>query len=261
MISTSRTSWKPLLSLFCLLSGQQVAYGQNVPIPSSSSNAAALAGRSSRPGMVNTSGAPVITGHRPVNLDLSSSSATISAAGLVPNGNVSINVGNSTQIVTPMSMLTPAEMLAVYQVVNSGAQSILLGSKGTAVGGSLDIGAQLSHNINSLVIPKGVSAITNVANSSGLSISGNLLNAGSLLAVSDNAAVKTAQISANNIYNNPNALISTVVPQGGVAGYNNLVSNLNLNLNAANNVVNNGTISSAGNLSINAGLVTKLEQA
>lgn len=252
MTPTSRTQWKPLLSLFCLLSGQ-AAYGQNVPIPSSSSNTAALAGRAARPGMVNTSGAVGVASHRPVNLDLSSSSATVSAASLVPTGNVSINVGNATQIVSPTSMLTPAEMLAVYQVVNTGAQSILLGSKGTAIGGSLDLSAQLSHNINSLVIPKGITAVSNVANTAGLTISGNLVNSGSLLAVSDNAAVKTAQISANNIYNNPNALISTVVPQGGVAGYSNLVGNLNLNLNTAHDLVNNGTISSAGNLSVTAG--------
>lgn len=81
----------------------------------------------------------------------------------------------------------------------------------------------------------------------------NFTNTGNIYAISTNPAITTATLQAQNIYNQAGATITTIVPTGILAQYTNLVSNLNLTLNAVQSVVNAGTISSAGNLTVNAG--------
>lgn len=83
--------------------------------------------------------------------------------------------------------------------------------------------------------------------------SSNFTNSGTIYAISTNPAITTATISAQNIYNQAGATITTVAPSGILAQYSNIVANLNLVLNAVQSVVNAGTISSAGNLTVNAG--------
>jgi hypothetical protein len=235
-----------ILTLILFLWGQQ-AYCQTVTTArapaslatSNSANTAVTHGSSAR--------------SSPVNLDLTSVSATLSAGNLVKSGQVNIHVGNIVRSVTGSSMLTPSELLAVYQVLSSGCQKIVLCNAGNAVGGSLNIGSQFSNYVTSLVIPQGVTAIHDVVNSAGLNLSGNLTNFGILFAVSTNPAVTAASISATNIFNNQGALLTTVVPANGLAGYPKVVNNLSLNLNAVNNIVNSGVISSAGSLTVVAG--------
>src|SRR5205823_12738294 len=101
---------------------------------------------------------------------------------------VNIVVGGTTQSVTNASTLTPAERLAVFQVVSTGQQSIQLGALGNAVGGSFSMGANFSQYVSNLVIPQGVTAVYNAALSQALNLSGNLTNAGSLYALSTSAA-------------------------------------------------------------------------
>src|SRR5262249_43301606 len=83
--------------------------------------------------------------------------------------------------------------------------------------------------------------------------SGNLTNAGRLFAVSSNSAVSTASFSAANIYNSQGALLTSMLPRGGLAGVATAVKNLSLSLTARDDIVNAGTISSAGNLTLAAG--------
>lgn len=82
--------------------------------------------------------------------------------------------------------------------------------------------------------------------------SGTFNNAGTTYLISTNPGVSTAVLQATSIYNQAGGLITTIVPSGGLAGYSNLVSNLNLSLAASNLIVNSGTISSAGNLNVTA---------
>ncbi|MBX9723809.1 MAG: hypothetical protein K2X81_20550, partial [Candidatus Obscuribacterales bacterium] len=262
----SQSSWTKriaLLSLSLSLTGQ-IAYGQSAtPLSVTGSHTAGAVNSTALTLSGPTASAPTNSSHAvtttttagqgSLNLDLSSVTANLNPGHLVSSTPVSIHVGNSVQNVTGTSMLTPAELLAVYQVVKTGNQSILLGDSGNAIGGSLNIGAHFSNYVSSLVIPHGVTAIDNIANSANLNLSGNLTNNGNFYAISTNPAVTTATVSANNIYNNQGALITTVVPPGGLSGYSNLVGNVNLNLNATNNLVNSGIISSAGNLTVNAG--------
>lgn len=79
---------------------------------------------------------------------------------------------------------------------------------------------------------------------------GTFNNAGNTYLVSSNPAVTTAVLQAASIYNQQGALLSTILPAGGLAGFSNLVSNLSLSLIATNLIANAGTISSANNLTV-----------
>lgn len=187
-----------------------------------------------------------------LNLDLSSTAASVAFSGGCQTTSVNIDVGGVAQTVNPGQMLTPAQAVAAYQMMHSGVQNILLGSDGSAVGGSMVIGDRLAGMLNSLVIPTGVSVINQAA---GLSLLGNLTNSGSIYAVSNNpaTATATANISALNILNNQTGLISSVLPTGLGLDLSQYSSILNLSLSAINNIINSGTIMSAGNLTMSAG--------
>lgn len=190
-----------------------------------------------------------------LNLDLTSTTASVAFSGGCQQLPVNIDVAGVAQTVNPGQMLTPAQAVAAYQVLRGGEQNILLGIDGSAIGGSMVIGSHLANMLNSIVIPTGV---TVVDRTSSLNLAGDITNSGTLLSVSTNPAVTAATISAANILNGQSGLLTTILPDGGLAGlglsnFGNLVSNLSLNLNAINNIVNSGIISSAGNLSMTAG--------
>lgn len=86
-----------------------------------------------------------------------------------------------------------------------------------------------------------------------LSLTGDLTNLGTIYAISSNPAITTAIFNAPNITNQAGAIITSVLPTGGLPGYTNLVSGLSLSFNVANNFMNSGVINSAGSLSIAAG--------
>ncbi|MBX9770660.1 MAG: S8 family serine peptidase, partial [Candidatus Obscuribacterales bacterium] len=89
----------------------------------------------------------------------------------------------------------------------------------------------------------------------GVNLTGDLINNGTIYAYSTNAAVTTGQFFANNITNT--SLITSIIPQSHLEGLginlSSLVSNFGLSFSAINNIVNSGTISSAGNLAMQAG--------
>src|SRR5271170_4024354 len=196
--------------------------------------------------------------HHPINFDLSSTIQNVNANHILHNlTSATIVVNGQNQIVTPTSVLTRAEAVAVSQFLHTGAQSILLGASGNAVGGSFSLTSQLASHISNLVIPQGVTAIDKITSSGTLNISGTLTNSGALYAISLNPTITSATISALNIANLSGGLISTALPgslPGGAgilpASYTPITS---LTLNAANNITNAGTVFSSGNLSLNAG--------
>jgi hypothetical protein len=170
-------------------------------------------------------------------------------------GNAAVNlvVAGATQTVNPGDLLTPAQFLAASQIVSSGAQSIQLGALGNAVGGSFAMTSALAQQVSSMIVPASVTAIHDFGAVAALNLSGNLTNAGNFYALSSDAAVTTASITAANIFNQPGALITSVLPSGGLPGFTSAVNALNLNLTAANSIINQGTISSSGNLNLTAG--------
>ncbi len=124
------------------------------------------------------------------------------------------------------------------------AQSVVV-SSGKEVIDSANI-----TNAGSLKVSAGATAIIDFGQSATINLSGNIDNSGSIYAISSNPSVKTVNFNALNIFNHSGALLTTMVPAGlGI----NSVQNLSLSLNAINNIINAGTIGSAGNLSMIAG--------
>lgn len=186
--------------------------------------------------------APTHSSRTPVELDLSSTSATLTANHLTQAAPITIQVGSVNKTLTAATLVTPAELLAAYQVFSTGNQSIILSAAGNAVGGSLALGAKFSQYVSALVIPQGVTAVRDFGRAQALNLTGNLVNQGNFYAYSSNPLVNTAAVSANNIVNQTGALLSSVLPAQGLPGLNSAVSALNLQLTAAQNLYNAGTI-------------------
>lgn len=107
---------------------------------------------------------------------------------------------------------------------------------------------------SSLTVEKGQTVVLNFGSASTLSLSGDITNSGQLFAVSTNPNVSTATFSAVNITNQQGALFTSVLPTGGFSGLTGTtVGQLNLVLNAVQNIINAGAITSSGNLSLTAG--------
>lgn len=104
-----------------------------------------------------------------------------------------------------------------------------------------------------VTVSKGTTAVIDFGAASVLNVTGNFLNLGTVYAISTNPQVTIGTLNANNIFNQQGGTLTSVIPNGGLAGFNPLVGNLSLILNAVQNIVNAGTISSAANLTMNAG--------
>jgi hypothetical protein len=189
-------------------------------------------------------------GSAPVNLDLTSTARTPSATNFT---GATLVVGGTSRIVSTGATFTPAELVALQQVLSTGQQSIMLGMAGNAVGGSFNLTSYINQQISQLVVPQAVTAVRDFAVGQNFNVAGNLTNAGNIYALSSNAAITNAIISAQNIFNQRGAVLSSVLPASGIAGYNSAVSHLNLALHATNNIVNEGIISSSGSLQMSAG--------
>jgi len=188
-----------------------------------------------------------------VNLDLSSRLRNIAVSSAGQQSTITIREGGTRRTVSAGALLTAAELIAVNQVLTAGHQSIRLGLLGNAIGGRVSLNSALSQQLGDLLVPRGVTAIRDFSSNPTLSLAGNLTNAGRLFAVSTNPAITTATISAASILNLPGGLISSVLPAGGLSGFTNAIPSLSLNLTAATNFVNQGTISSSRNLTLSAG--------
>ena len=236
----------------CLAAGSPGPATPSVPV-AATSIVAPVAATSAVPVTAATSVVPAPVQTKtpvPVALDLTSTTRSLPAPQFLQSTPVSVTVGGTSLALTSASLLTPGERLAAYQVFSTGQQSILLGAQGNAVGGTFTIGSNFSHYVNNLVVPQGVTAVQTAAS---LNLAGNLTNAGTLFVGSTNPAITTASISALNIINQQGALLSSVLPAGGLPGFSGLTPLLTLNLNAINNIINYGTISSGGNLNMMAG--------
>jgi filamentous hemagglutinin len=199
--------------------------------------------------MCASAAGPVKSGS--VALNLTSTQATLSGSSALGSlSSVKILVGNTMQTITGTSLLTPGEYLAAIQMATAGKQSIILSNSGSATGGTFTTNS-VSQTISALVIPSGVTAVDNFAGSKTFSLTGDLVNSGTFYAVSTSKSVSTAGISAADITNS--GLLTSIVPAGGISGFSNLIGNLGLSLTAINNIVNHGTISSAGGLALTAG--------
>ena len=147
-----------------------------------------------------------------------------------------VNGGQSRPTPQGQPQATPLSSKANLPIENLSAGQINAILKAGV--GTLFIGA--SNVTGDLIIPRGSTLITDVSKNSTLNIQGNLLDSGKLLFNSSNSSTLAATLNAHNITVGPGALLASL-------------NNLSLNINAKFNIVNAGTISSAGNLNMVAG--------
>lgn len=188
---------------------------------------------------------PVETGAK---FNLNSGRAVFSAGSLGNFHNLTINVGGREKIVNINSRLTAGEMVAAQQMLNGGQQQIVLGRNGAADGGTITLNADMLsqlHNsvggsIDSMTIARGVQVVDNT---SGIALSGTLRNFGDIMTAAEVSGA-TNTISATIIHNGRGGAIGSYTGSDLFAA--------DVQLNAGSLLINNGTISSAGNLTINA---------
>lgn len=135
-------------------------------------------------------------------------------AHLAGDSTNSIVMGNVAHDIVAGDHVTPAQFVALTQVLNGGTQSLILDTAGRAVSGAFALNNLPQGLLSGLVIPSGVSAVHDFAVNATLSFSGNLVNSGNLFAVSSSGATTTAVIAASNIFNNHNAFLTTGLPAG-----------------------------------------------
>lgn len=187
----------------------------------------------------------------PIELDLTSTNRSLSPGRLVQSSPVVVQEGGAFRTILPGQLVTAAERLALYQILSTGQQSLLLGVYGNATGGSFVAGPNFSKHVTSVVVPSNVTMMRDFGVSGALNLAGNLTNSGVLQAISTNPQTTTAVINANNITNNAGALITSMLPIA-VSSIP-MVRNLSINMTALNNIVNAGVIESAGSLTMRAG--------
>jgi hypothetical protein len=186
-------------------------------------------------------------------LDLSNATRNVTVDSSHITGPTAIRVGGTVRMINPGDSLTHAEFVALTQVVNAGTQQLNIDSAGRAASGSFVLNNLPANMLSGLTLPAGVTAVNNFAANPNLNFANSLVNSGALFAVSTNVASTIANISAANIVNNHNALLTTVLPANGLPGFSDAIGSLNLSLTAAGDIINHGTISSAGSLTVTAG--------
>lgn len=199
-------------------------------------------------------------------LDLSSTIASITASQLGQidpslgslTAPITIQNGAQSQLVDQNTVLTPAQALAVYQVMTNQTQTINLGADGSAISGHFNLTSGLESAFSGLIVPTGVTTLYNSSSNPTLDFSGTFANSGNFYSYSTatgSASEASAAINAGSILNNSTGLISSVLPSSvlSLASITDYIQSMNLSLTSLGNLTNLGVISSSGNLAFNAG--------
>jgi len=197
--------------------------------------------------------------HQGVSLDLSSTDANITVgSGLLGDASATIKVGDETKTITAGSKVTAAEYAALNQTLAGGAQNLTLNSDGAAIDGSLDINLVSDNGrtitTSELVIPESVEVIGDFGKrADGVRVTKDLVNYGSLYAVSSKGGRDTAVIAARDVNNFEGGLITTNAPAAVAEQLGSKNDSLSLSVRADRDLNNAGEISSAGDLELTAG--------
>ncbi len=167
---------------------------------------------------------------------------------------INLNIGDITRLISPTQLLILAELVAAAEAALGGVQTLKIGVNGNAVGGRFSLTGTMSKDIGNLVVPQHVKLFENFAYLPTLNISGNFTDAGKVFAFPTNGQVQSATIDANNIFVQTGGVLTSNLPAGNLpSALGGAVGSLHLNLNVLENIVNQGTISSSGNLVLTAG--------
>lgn len=178
---------------------------------------------------------------RGLELDLSSDNRSIVLGDNLfeSRSSYTIKLGDQEKTLSAGSQVSPAEFVALQQVLNDGKQDLILDLNGRGVDGNFSIdsitdgGAGI--HAKSLVIPSNVEASGNLSRSSDFRLTGDLINNGNVY-LTDKA--NGSSIAARDISNGDGA---TIHGRGDLA------------VAASRDFVNAGTISADGSLTISAG--------
>jgi hypothetical protein len=196
-------------------------------------------------------------------LDLASNAQSVALSQTHFNGAeaVNINVGGVARTINPGDLVTPAEFVAFRQMLVTGTQEILLNTEGQAVGGHFALGTLNTNLLASLVVPSGVTAIGSAATH--LNVTGTLSTMGSLVGTaSPTQSWRNFVVSAGDVAVASGGLITTVVPSSIATLVSATNEPVNLSLSSMSNIVNAGTISASGILTLSAlGSITNASQA
>jgi hypothetical protein len=201
---------------------------------------------SARPSIQSPSAAQEV-----VQLDLTSSLKSIVLdAGAIKNGSqITITMGGTVKTFHTGDKVTAGELVAIEQAQTAG-QSIVLDRRGVADGGTLSLNmitsSQNAIHVSAISISKNVTALDDASSKSTVSLSGDLVNYGSIVEVSKGGIRGSSDISALDITNEKGGLISSVDSSAA----NNTTD---LSLHAQGDLTNMGTIQSSGNLTLSAG--------
>lgn len=203
------------------------------------------------------------TSQEALALDLASNAQSVALTQTHFNGAgaVNINVGGVARTVNPGDFVTPAEFVAFRQMLVTGTQDIHLNTEGQAVGGHFTLGSLNTNLLASLVVPGGVTAIGSAATH--LNVTGTLSTAGSLVGTaSPTQAWRNFVVSAGDVSVASGGLITTVVPSAIASLVSATNEPVNLSLSSMTNIVNAGTISASGIVTLSAlGSITNAAQA
>jgi len=207
--------------------------------------------------LVGTGNSPSKSTQSATNLDLSSVLDSLSARNTSP---LSILVGGTlvrgavtggtAMSISPGQLVTPAEFAAVNETLH-GAQTLLLGAQGTALGGSIRLNSSYTQNLSSLVVPANVTldAIGYSAHSP-LNVTGNTEIFGSIYSV-QTAPHTSSDLNFGNLTIESGALLSGSLP-ANLSGQH-LFASSGMTLNSVGNFLNQGTLKTPGTLTVSAG--------
>lgn len=195
---------------------------------------------------------PLLAATNPSDFNLASTAKTV-RAGELPNGSVQIAAGSHTMTVTSGMALTPAQLVAVNQILANGNQVIQLNGQGAATGGRLNIATDFGQTVRNLSIPTGVTGLAAFNSGANLAVVGDIKNYGNVYAYTTQDQLLGGTISAANIVNNAHGVISSALSSTLAQSLGAIASPFNLSLVATNRVENYGSIASSGALSIVAG--------
>ncbi len=185
----------------------------------------------------------------PMQLDLASDKPTISVTAQQLQGQTSttINNGGTGLAVTSGTNLTPAQFVALTQVLAGGptAQALTLDSAGRATGGTFNV-SNIATQLSTLNIPSNVIAVAN--QQSALNIAGNLTTAGTLFGYGIGGSTVNIQAQSVNVLSN--GAITTQIPTALQALFTS-TGPVGLNLTSTlGAIVNSGSITASGVLNL-----------
>lgn len=168
-----------------------------------------------------------------------------------------VNVGGEQKVLSSGSRVTAAEFIALQQVIDGGAQTLVVDQSGRGVDGSFTLASidDAGRNINarSLTVSEGVDAVGNFGRNGDFTVGRELINYGNIYALSNNAANTKANIGARDVTNAASGTITSVTPDLVAAANGAIDAPIDLRVQAARDLSNLGSISSSGSVTLAAG--------